>query len=1208
MRAHAQVTRLALGVMLMATSAAGGLAAPPKVEYLSDLRDRILDAQQDWGVMGFDVTVHQPDRTPWPLRIKDKTYAKGIGTHANGEITVALDGEYEAFEAEVGLVWEENSVGAVVFQVFVDGRQQFDSGVMHASDAARPIHIPLAGAQELRLVVKIARQDITCCGANWADARFLRDPNARPRAEQQPMDIAPFARVVTCDPARTDGCRSGRLEEFRAEDVFLEWEIAPTRGAYAVPTYAGGLGCLGLQWPERRLLSRLALDFAPGEPVPPAKNVRVEYWSAGGVVDDNWSTTAETLWQGRWAPLPGAVEEQPGRLIFRIGSGVPEFDNRGGIHKIRWIVPAGAEPLRVRKLSALTRARWAEADFQLQLDRPLPGKQARVEMYNGYIVGQGGDATTARWDLGAPLRLKLRYTTLPHLPDRTVIRLQLPGGAFGVAIDDLLANDCVWVPDFGVFATRLPAPVTLARYRRSIAARKTILERVGEAPDQTLAHAREVLSDPRSNSDPMLLSLACDNAKFIVRREGSVRWDRFEMVPTFGSGQNSGLTRHLEDRWMPIPVTQVEEGGVRYRQRTFVAPFDNAPAPDLPDFLNREPLGVVEFTAENTGEQPATARLSLTVLESVPKPGTNETTQQTLALQGAPGGFVAVRDGNLLAFIDTSGSAPLSAESGLGGASLTGSLPPGATARCVVYLPRWAMKPEDAASLADGRDLVQATKDYWRRIVASAMQISVPDALVQDLYAASQVHLLIAARNEQAGALVAPWIAADTYGPLDTEAQPLILAFDVVGYHDIARRSLDYFLTRYNDRGALANGYTLMGTGQNLWTVGEHYGLTADRQWLGKVAPKLDLACRWINEQRAKTMRLDPSGAKVPEYGLAPPGVIADWGRYAYYFYINGYYCAGLKAIAAALADAGNPDAPALAKSAGEFQADLLRAYRFNQARMPVVPLRNGAWVPATPSSVYCFDLSKSFYPGFGGIGHDVEVGGNHLIDLGFLGPHSREADWAVNYLEDAWFFISGLAYYPAADMEKDWLTYSGFAKIQPYYTRYADVLALRDEVKPFVRNYFNSFMPTLSMETLAMWEHFHAVGAWCKTHEIAWMLGQTRTMLVMERGDALWLAPFVTNNWLGDGMVVAVAQAPTRFGPVAYRITSHVAEGYIEAEITPPSRRAPKEIVVRLRHPQGKPIKSATVNGRPTTRFDPARETVTVKPAAGPMVVRARY
>ena len=103
-------------------------------------------------------------------------------------------------------------------------------------------------------------------------------------------------------------------------------------------------------------------------------------------------------------------------------------------------------------------------------------------------------------------------------------------------------------------------------------------------------------------------------------------------------------------------------------------------------------------------------------------------------------------------------------------------------------------------------------------------------------------------------------------------------------------------------------------------------------------------------------------------------------------------------------------------------------------------------------------------------------------------------------------------------------------------------------------------------------------------------------------------LAPFITSNWLKDGLVVAVAQAPTRFGPVSYRITSHVKDGYIVATIEPPTRALPDALVLRLRHPDGKRIRSVTVNGKRHRRFDPVKECITLKPVARPMVVRAEY
>jgi hypothetical protein len=112
----------------------------------------------------------------------------------------------------------------------------------------------------------------------------------------------------------------------------------------------------------------------------------------------------------------------------------------------------------------------------------------------------------------------------------------------------------------------------------------------------------------------------------------------------------------------------------------------------------------------------------------------------------------------------------------------------------------------------------------------------------------------------------------------------------------------------------------------------------------------------------------------------------------------------------------------------------------------------------------------------------------------------------------------------------------------------------------------------------------------------------------VQERGDELWLAPFVACNWLKGGLTVAVKQAPTRFGPVGYQITSSVDKGFIEASIEPPVRTSPKAIVIRLRHPDGKPIRSVTVNGKPHRDFSPAGEYVRLKPSADRIVVRAEY
>jgi hypothetical protein len=214
-----------------------------------------------------------------------------------------------------------------------------------------------------------------------------------------------------------------------------------------------------------------------------------------------------------------------------------------------------------------------------------------------------------------------------------------------------------------------------------------------------------------------------------------------------------------------------------------------------------------------------------------------------------------------------------------------------------------------------------------------------------------------------------------------------------------------------------------------------------------------------------------------------------------------------------------------------------------------------------------------------------------------------------LQHMEDVQFLADGWFDYAAAANHADWFNLGGFSKVQPYYTRNAEIYALRDEVKPFVRSYFNTLAAMLNTEVLTIWEHFHNNGAWDKTHETGYFLQQTRFMLVMEHDKELWLAPLLTSNWFKSGMTIAVENAPTRFGKINYRIQSHADQGYIEARVDPPDREAPKKLVLRLRHPEGKPIRSVAVNGKPTRSFDPLIGTVSFKAQRpGPITVKAEY
>ena len=122
------------------------------------------------------------------------------------------------------------------------------------------------------------------------------------------------------------------------------------------------------------------------------------------------------------------------------------------------------------------------------------------------------------------------------------------------------------------------------------------------------------------------------------------------------------------------------------------------------------------------------------------------------------------------------------------------------------------------------------------------------------------------------------------------------------------------------------------------------------------------------------------------------------------------------------------------------------------------------------------------------------------------------------------------------------------------------------------------------------------------------WFLENFRNLLVMEEGQSLWVARATPRVWLEQGKKIAVKNAPTYFGTLAYEIVSDVDNGKITATIEMPSRNPPKSVIVRFRHPKAAPIKSVTVNGQPWKGFNPDKEVIELTGFTGTVVVTARY
>ena len=155
------------------TAPAVDASAPAPVEvYVSDLD---FTSTNGYGPLEKDMSNGEDAPNDGKMMsLGGTTYSKGLGVHADSEVTVALGGAYKTFLADIGVDDEVEDRGSVVFQVLVDGTQEFDSGVMTGASETKKVSVDVTGKQELKLIVTIGGDDNAADHADWANARLVK--------------------------------------------------------------------------------------------------------------------------------------------------------------------------------------------------------------------------------------------------------------------------------------------------------------------------------------------------------------------------------------------------------------------------------------------------------------------------------------------------------------------------------------------------------------------------------------------------------------------------------------------------------------------------------------------------------------------------------------------------------------------------------------------------------------------------------------------------------------------------------------------------------------------------------------------------------------------------------------------------------------------------------------------------------------------------
>jgi len=314
-------------------------AAGTKV--VSDLP--ILSIRQDWGKCGINVAAHEPSKKPLELKIGDKVYNRGIGTHAKSEIVIDLSGRYKNFDAEVGLQNYEipNNPGSVIFKVYVDGIKKFESKVKTIESPAESISVPVEGAMEMTLEVDDAGDGINCDLANWARASLELNENPVVRNRTAGLNIVPFGKVMSWDCA-INRLHASRIAELSESDIFPGRELRKNDDVYELTPDKNGDSSIGARWAENRRIRKFTIEFAENSNIPEPDHVKLQWW------------VGESRWIGDWIDLSGKTEKNGN--YFEYNCNITDYRNdhldnaahwTPGVPKYRWVISSG-QPLKVK--------------------------------------------------------------------------------------------------------------------------------------------------------------------------------------------------------------------------------------------------------------------------------------------------------------------------------------------------------------------------------------------------------------------------------------------------------------------------------------------------------------------------------------------------------------------------------------------------------------------------------------------------------------------------------------------------------------------------------------------------------------------------------------------------------------------------------------------------------------------------------------------
>jgi hypothetical protein len=461
----------------------------------------------------------------------------------------------------------------------------------------------------------------------------------------------------------------------------------------------------------------------------------------------------------------------------------------------------------------------------------------------------------------------------------------------------------------------------------------------------------------------------------------------------------------------------------------------------------------------------------------------------------------------------------------------------------------------DASTLAaiDQADFETAKAEvtnFWNGILAGGMQVTLPESKPVDTFDMSLIYDLIA-RDHIGPDYIQTVNKLHYHAFFLRDGADIVHSYDVTGYPLVARQDLEFFAkSQKPDGNFLSQPQQYDGWGEALWGYAQHYRITHDKAFAEWALPQIARAVEWLKQARAADPLHIMPASDVRDNEFVPG-------------HITGYNFLALDGLRLSVQMARETGHDELARN---WQAEY---DDYHAAFFKVLDAQAAAHDGYIPPALD---------------GQDAGYDWGNLLSVvpePTLNPHDPRVTATLKATQAK--YAEGI------------MTYANGAYLHHYLTiKNTMTEVIRGDQQQALSEFYALLLHTSS--THAGFEF--AIRPWGDRNfednlaPHGWFAAEyrtlLRTMLVREEGNRLHLLSVVSPDWIGQGKTVAVSQAPTYFGEVAFTL-EQPQNGEAVLHLNTRFTQAPQQIVVHL--PWFVDLKSATVDGKTVSAADGALE-----------------